>query len=263
MTMIETAMTDICELIDLGHRRVAMSATTRSPYVPSDSLPLIEPGPVGSRALSLLQHPLRWALNRYYHVQVHDEAFFPQTGPVIVAANHVGTLDGPLVVLSSPRPTYALAKNELFAGALGRALTLGGQIPLARTYADFPALRRAIQVLRTGYPLAIFPEGARGTGTCERIKGGIGYLALVTGAPVVMCALLGTRPDTGARKAMPKRDATLHVVYGRAISIPAVPWPRRRDQVGEVSELIRQRLAAHVAEAVERTGVALPGPVND
>ena len=48
-------------------------------------------------------------------------------------------------------------------------------------------------MLRAGKVLAVFPEGARARGEVRWAKGGAAYLAMVSGAPIVPVAILGTR----------------------------------------------------------------------
>lgn len=182
----------------------------------------------------------------------------PPEGPVIIAPNHVGVIDGPLVVTMTPRVTFALAKSELFTGAVGRALDLTGQIPLARHYVDTAAMRRGIRVLRDGEALTIFPEGIRARGDFATMRGGVAYLALVTGAPIVPVALLGTRTGDMTVKQLPARGARLHLDYGRPIHLAQQPWPRPRQVVADRAEFVRRQLEGHVADAQRRLGMWLP-----
>ena len=52
----------------------------------------------------------------------------PTLGPVILAANHLALLDGPVLVTMTRRLTFAMAKRELFVGIGGRLLAQIGQI---------------------------------------------------------------------------------------------------------------------------------------
>ena len=69
----------------------------------------------------------------------------PTSGPVVMAANHVGWLDGPLLAICAPRPVHALTKQEMFARA-ARPLPAwpSGQIPLDRFHVDLAAIRVAV-----------------------------------------------------------------------------------------------------------------------
>src|SRR3954469_10147043 len=76
----------------------------------------------------------RW-LGRYdIHVEGIDR--IPSEGPVILASNHVGYLDGPLLFSTAKRGVHAMVKESMFAGPLGYGLTKMGQICLDRFRTD-------------------------------------------------------------------------------------------------------------------------------
>lgn len=215
----------------------------------------------GSLAFGLIRPAVLTALRAYWRVSVHDQSFVPASGPVILAANHVGVLDGAVLAAVNPRVSYALVKKEMYDGGLvSRVLTRLGQIPIDRHAVDPTAIRRAIRVLRDGRVLVVFPEGVRGTGEVHWAKGGAVYLAMVTGAPIVPVALLGTRDAGQTRDETPHRGADVRVVYGPTFTVPRLPWPRPKALVAEHTERMRRILAEHVVEAQARTGLTLPGP---
>lgn len=227
-----------------------------SPDLPrTDHLP-----PAKEWGLRLFRGPVRLALRTWWRVRVHGQSHVPASGPVILAANHLGLLDGPTLIAVTSRLTFAMAKVELFSGLLGRALTYFGQIPVDRRRLDAAAIRRALQVLRAGDVLAVFPEGRRTGGEVATARGGAAYLAMVSGAPVVPVALLGTREPGQTNDQLPRRGAPLHVVYGEPLQLPQVPWPRRKAEVAAQTERVRRHLAAHVVAAQALTGLPLPGP---
>ncbi len=196
----------------------------------------------------------------YWRVHVHGKSNVPAAGPVILASNHIGFLDGPVLVALTPRLTFAMAKHELFTGALGSFLAHVGQISLNRRAVDTKAITRAIQILRSGDVLAVFPEGSRTTGEVSQVGGGTAYLAMVTGAPIVPVALLGTREPGHKRGQLPARGRPIHVVYGKSLVVPRSNWPRRKAAVAHWTEVLRTHLAAHVMAAQSLTGLPLPGP---
>ena len=159
---------------------------------------------------------------------MHGSEHVPTTGPVILAANHIALLDGPVLVALTRRLTFAMAKHELFVGFGGRILAQVGQISLNRQELDLKAIRRAVQVLRADKVLAVFPEGVRTGGEVAWAKGGAAYLAMVSGAPVVPVAILGTREPGQTRSQLPRRRSPIHLVYGEPIAVPQSPWPRRK-----------------------------------
>ncbi|MPM20786.1 Bifunctional protein Aas [bioreactor metagenome] len=211
--------------------------------------------------LRLPRGPGRAVVGALWDVRVHGAEQVPAEGPVILAANHIATLDGPLAVLMSPRrPTYALAKQELFRGMMGGALSRSGQIPIDRdVVVDRTAVDRCIRVLRDGSALVVFPEGMRDTGDFAWIRSGASYLAMVTGAPIVPVAMLGTRAAGDSPHSTPRLRSRMHVVFGAPLAVRQVPWPRRQAVVRSAAEELRVQLAAHVRQATELTGTPLPG----
>ena len=211
---------------------------------------LAPPRTIGLRTL---RAPLLGLMRSLWTIRTHHTHNIPATGPVIFAPNHVATIDGPLVVLLSPG-TFALAKAELFDSPAAPLLK-AGQIALARDYPDARALRTAIHTLRSGHRLTIFPEGKRGAGDFDAIHGGLGYLALVTGAPIVPVAIFGTESGGGdPTRGMPPRGAEIDVVYGGAVRVAAQPWPRRAADVRTTTSMLRTSLREHLAFAAAITG---------
>jgi 1-acyl-sn-glycerol-3-phosphate acyltransferase len=76
---------------------------------------------------------------------------------------------------------------------LGAVLTGMGQIPIERGSGDTGALDHAIDELRMGACIGIYPEGTRSLGRALRARSGIGYLALaVPEATIIGVACSGT-----------------------------------------------------------------------
>ena len=76
---------------------------------------------------------------------------------------------------------------------LGAVLTGMGQIPIERGSGDSGALDRAIEELRAGACIGIYPEGTRSLGRALRARSGVGYLArAVPEATIVGVACNGT-----------------------------------------------------------------------
>lgn len=215
------------------------------------------------RLLRLLRHAGRAWFHHRYEIHCHGEEQVAPTGPHILASNHIGWLDGPLLAAMAPRPVHALTKREMFEGRTGRALRALGQIPLDREEVDPAAIKDCLKVLRDGGVVAIYPEGKRGDGEMTRIRSGVAYLALVTGAPVVPLAVFGTRDPGGGMDSVPAPGARFDLVYGAPVYLDPEPWPRTQVRVREATEELRNRFVEHLVLARARTGRALPGPVPD
>lgn len=200
-----------------------------------------------------------WLIRRRYQVRVHGADLVPTTGSVLFAANHVGVMDGPLLAIYAPRPVHVFTKEEMFRGPLGTFLVLSGQIPLDRFRTDMRAVRQMMRVLRDGAAGGIFPEGRRGDGELDRFHRGTAYFALAAGTSVVPVVMLGTREPGGRSGSLPRKGATIDIVFGAPYTVTATPWPRTKEQVEHTSMLLREHLLVHLDHAKALTGRELPG----
>jgi 1-acyl-sn-glycerol-3-phosphate acyltransferase len=221
----------------------------------------LRPVPLPERNLERVRRIGSIWMDRSWKVRLHGVENVPASGPVILAANHIGWLDGPLLVLKTPRPAHAMAKRELYVGRMGRFLTAAAQIPVNRTGTDVGALHTAAESVLAGQAVAIYPEGRRGAGDFKRIKGGVAWLSLVTGAPIVPVSIFGTRPPGEGKEARPAKGAAIDVVFGRSLTLEAVEWPRSTALVATTTKRIGEHLRTALAEAQELTGRELPGPL--
>ncbi len=203
----------------------------------------------------------RWLIRRRYDVREHATGHVPPQGPVIVAANHTGVIDGPLLAIFGPRPVHALTKEEMFRGPLGPFLRLTGQVGSTGSPTDLRAVRTCLHVLEHGGAVGIFPEGNRGAGDLTRFRNGAAYLALVTGAPVVPLMMYGTRPPGGGKDALPTKGGVIDLVYGAPFRVERTPWPRTRRFVTATSEQLHARMTEELAAGLALTGQTLPGPI--
>jgi 1-acyl-sn-glycerol-3-phosphate acyltransferase len=129
-------------------------------------------------------------------LQVEGLDVLPRGGPVLIVANHDSQTD-PLAVgvaARKRRQIRALAKKTLWERpGLGRVLDGMGQIPIERAAGDAGALVNAVDALRRGSCIGVFPEGTISVGRKLRGRSGIGRLALeVPEARLVCAAVEGT-----------------------------------------------------------------------
>lgn len=213
------------------------------------------------RALRGLRPISAWLVRRRYDVRVHGSDRVPAAGGVILAANHVGIIDGPLLAIYAPRPVHALTKHEMFTGRLGGFLRQTGQIPLDRFTADPGAIRSSLRVIRDGGAVGIFPEGTRSSGRLDVFHPGAAYLALVTGAPVVPVTLIGTRAADDGSGSLPEPGTAIEIVFGEPWQTPHQPWPRRREQVSAASALLKEHMLSEQDSAFLQTRRSVSGPL--
>jgi 1-acyl-sn-glycerol-3-phosphate acyltransferase len=191
----------------------------------------------------------------------------PQTGGVIVAANHVSHLDpltlGHFVYDSGRLPRY-LAKSELYEGAfLGRLLRGAEQIPVYRRSPDAThALSDAIDAVRRGECLLIYPEGTitkDPAGWPMLARTGVARLALATGAPVVPVAQWGIQDVLPAYtkdlRLLPRK--TVRVWAGPPVDLSA--W-QGKDPTADVLRQATDAVMAAIRDMVGQMRGEQPSP---
>ncbi|WP_280854239.1 lysophospholipid acyltransferase family protein [Streptomyces sp. SAI-041] len=179
----------------------------------------------------------------------------PPTGPAILAVNHSHNIDGPMVMGVSPRPTHFLIKKEAFVGPLDPFLTAIGQVKVDRSVADRGAITQALDVLKAGGVLGIFPEGTRGEGDFASLRAGLAYFAVRSGAPVVPVAVLGSSERPGRLiKGLPPLRSRVDVVFGDPFDAGDGSGRRTRRALDEATERIQKQLSSHLENARRLTG---------
>ncbi|MFF4951336.1 lysophospholipid acyltransferase family protein [Streptomyces chattanoogensis] len=166
----------------------------------------------------LLVPVFRWL----FRLRVEGMEHIPQTGPAVIAGNHLSFCDQFLTVVVTRRRLTYLCKKEYFTGrGVKGMLTRGffrgcGQIPVDRSgkTAGRAGVEAGLRVLRSGEMLGIFPEGTRShDGRMYRGKVGVAAMALESGAPVIPCAVIGTFEAQPTGRRLP-RLAPLTIRFG-------------------------------------------------
>src|SRR3546814_6685644 len=73
--------------------------------------------------------------------------------------------------------------------------------------------------------------------------------------------VLGSREPGGSSGSIPRRGASIEMVYGEPFRTESVAWPRTREQVVESTLLLREHMLAQLEQALALTGRQLPGPL--
>jgi 1-acyl-sn-glycerol-3-phosphate acyltransferase len=198
----------------------------------------------------VLKPGVRKIINRLImRVTLEGLEHVPADEPLIFAGNHSSWLDGPLVVIESPRTVRCLVKSEMYIRIVGRLLLISGQIPIDRGRPDREALHTALDELSRGGAIGVFPEGTRGSGEMAAVQHGIAYLAVHGRCRVlpVACINTGDALPKGAR--WPRRSVQVRVVFGKPFEVDVPANPRSRRALAAVAEDIRVRLLDHLETA--------------
>ncbi len=164
-------------------------------------------------------------------------------GPVVFVANHQSHADTSLLLATIPHrlrvDLAVVAGADYFfpnpLASVASALFLGA-IPIERTKLSKLSIERAVEVIKEGSNLLIFPEGGRSAdGWAQDHKPGAAFVASRAKVPVVPVYLDGTSRVLPKGKQWPKRDQ-MSVVFGSPL----------RQQPDEPVRDFAQRIQAEV-----------------
>jgi 1-acyl-sn-glycerol-3-phosphate acyltransferase len=122
----------------------------------------------------------------------------PRTGGALLLCNHISHFDPPFMGRGFPRFIHFMADKPLLEIPLyGGLLRRAGVFPVDRTKNDIGALKHALQLLKDGEVVGIFPEeGIRQQETSvlggAEMPVGTASLWKKTGVPVIPMVILGT-----------------------------------------------------------------------
>src|SRR3954466_12201754 len=155
-----------------------------------------------------------WPLLHFgYRLRARGIENLPAEGGFVLACNHVSSFDPwPLgMPLWPKRWLRFMAKSELYWWPVRLVLDGAGAFKVRRGQADAEAIDTAVQLVREGHTVVMFPEGTRRTkGLLKkreaRPRTGAARIALEAGVPLVPAAVAGTDRL--------RRFARLRVAYG-------------------------------------------------
>ncbi len=176
-----------------------------------------------------------------WDLRVEGAQHIPHEGPAIVVANHQSFLDPPAHGIAlRDRPFRPLARASLFRTRIGGAwLRSVGVIPLKDEGGDAAAMREALDALRLGRIVLIYPEGSRSEdGAMMPFEAGVSLIVRRAKVPVVPAAIEGAFDAFPRGRSIP-RPGRLAVRFGPAISA-AEATAMFRDARGGLAELHRR-----------------------
>jgi 1-acyl-sn-glycerol-3-phosphate acyltransferase len=172
-------------------------------------------------------------------LEVSGVETLPASGPILLCSNHDSHWDPVMIGFAARkrRMIRALAKSQLWdVRGLAPVLNGMGQIPIVRGAGDAQALANAVEALREGSCVGVFPEGTRSKGKVMRARSGVARLALEVPEAHVSCvAVSGTTDLTG----FPKRPRIKVHFFD-----PAGGQPRPDEDPGELSARLLAEIRA-------------------
>ena len=149
----------------------------------------------------------------WYRPKIINKEYIPKTGPFIIAGNHKHVYDQYLTIIATSRGIHYLAKKEYYDNLLTRWYYRGvGCIFVDRSKKDPHVTEAAINVLKDGGAIGIFPEGTRNKTTAKLLpfKFGAVSMAQKAGVPIIPFGLTGDYKF---------RSHNLTIRYGKPFSV--------------------------------------------
>ena len=182
-----------------------------------------------------------WFCRMVFKIEFHGVENIPREGACIITPNHITYADPIWITIPMPRRIYYMAWHKPFRiPVLGLLMRMFGAFPVnLDVAADASAQREAIELLRKGLALVIFPEGGRTrTGKLMPFKMGAFRLALSHGARIVPVTIKGAETIWPVGKMLP-RPGRLTITYHAPIEVERL--------LGEASRLEMKETARHLA----------------
>jgi len=167
-----------------------------------------------------IRHIAFLAMFLAYRVRSFGHRNVPADGPVLLLCNHQSYLD--LLALGSALPHrhfFAMARKTLFRsrhfGGLIRGLNA---FEVDQERGDIRAIRTAIELLKAGQMVLIFPEGSRTPdGTVQGFQEGVMLLIRRARPTIVPAALEGPYDAWPIGRKRPRLNARVAVEFGNPI----------------------------------------------
>ena len=130
-----------------------------------------------------------------YRLEVYGKENIPDDNNFIVAANHLSTLDPPLVCGVMNKPVAYMAKKELFENPFMRWwLNWLGAFAVDREKLGVSTIKTVKNLKNTDWVLGIFPQGTRQeAGEISHITKGFASLAKSTKCGILPVGITGTQ----------------------------------------------------------------------
>lgn len=175
----------------------------------------------------------------------------PSKGGYIIAFNHISIFEPPFIMTHWPVAPEALGAVEVWREPEKKYLArMYGGIPIDRDQVSREPLMKAVQVLRSGYPLLMSPEGRlTWQPGLRRAKWGVAFLADKAQVPIVPVGITGSTGDF-LKQVLSLKRPSLAMRIGNFFSLPALDSvsSNRREALQNNGDLVMKHIAALLPE---------------
>lgn len=208
----------------------------------------------------LMRRLARFLLNTLSRLEIIGLENVPQTGPIIVVANHFNHTDVAAVVATIDRPMEFLGGNQFaFAPTLLKWLPgLWGFYRVRRGAVSRDAMHASTAVLAQNGFLMIFPEAGAWADVLRPARPGTAFLAVRTGVSLLPVGLDGLTNLFPALRAGRRAKITIRIGKPFGPLHAQGRGRKRREQLDALGDMIMQRIAELLPP--ERRGVYADDP---
>src|ERR687887_2044298 len=199
------------------------------------------------------------------HVRVIRLENANRTGGFLLAANHISHFDPCIISLVILRKIDWMAMAEFFRLPLvGFLLRAVDAFPAARDRADRKTIRTAIERLKNGRIVGIFPEGGIRDGARSLLEGaslrpGAATLVQIADVPVVPCVILGSDRLYSKKQWLPFRRTPVWIAFGKPIPhFPDLEKSQARKRIESELAAAFKNLYAELRQKLRLTTNDLP-----
>ena len=166
----------------------------------------------------------------FYDLRYTGMEHLPAKGGYLIASNHVSFYDPPVVGCGIQRETYYLARKTLFVPPImDKLLPTIKAVPVDQDKPDMAGLKKMIEVLKSGDPEVLFPEGSRSyDGKLQEAKPGIGLLVAKAGVTVIPARIFGAM-EAWPRDGKIRLWQPIEVVFGPALDFKGSKEVQNKD----------------------------------
>jgi 1-acyl-sn-glycerol-3-phosphate acyltransferase len=193
-----------------------------------------------------------------------------RAGGFLLAANHISHFDPFLISLVVRRKIDWMTMAEFFRpSVLGFLLRAINAFPAERDRADRNTIRTAIDRLKDGRVVGLFPEGGIRDGLRSVLEGaplrpGAATLAHIAGVPILPCVILGSDRLYSSKQWLPLRRTPIWIAFGTAIShFPELQRSEARERIESELAAAFKNLYAELREKFRLTTDDLPHPPQE
>jgi len=169
---------------------------------------------------------------------------------LILCSNHLSALDPIMMCAYFPKPIYFLAKIEIFRNKFVKSIvSYFNAFPINREGFGLSVVKKAIEILKAGNVIGIFPEGTRSlSGEIGEIKKGIGLIAYLSNSPILTMALFNSKkiPDDDKKNIKNKKKSLIpkiKIIYGEVINTKEIikNYPQK-EAIDKIADIVLENI---------------------